>query len=50
MTKEIRMIKAPTINGIASLTTVLSFGLRHCFVIRLPRRSLAKAGHSSFVI
>src|SRR5215471_11561873 len=28
----------------------LSFGLRHSFVIRPPRRSLAKAGHSSFII
>jgi hypothetical protein len=27
-----------------------SFGLRHYFVIRPPRRSPAKAGHLSFVI
>lgn len=28
----------------------LAFELYHYFVIRLPRRSCAKAGHSSFVI
>ena len=27
-----------------------SFELGYCFDIRLPRRSLAKAGHSCFVI
>ena len=27
-----------------------SFGLRHYFVVRLPRMSLAKVGHLSFVI
>ena len=30
--------------------TFSSFGPRHYFVIRLPRASLAKVGHLSFVI
>jgi hypothetical protein len=50
MTKEVRMTKARTVNETAASMTLLLFGLRHYFDIRLPRRSLAQAGHWCFVI
>ncbi len=48
MTKEIRMTNDEKSKGL--FRAISSFVLHHSFDIRRPRRSLAEAGHSSFVI
>jgi len=48
MTNEIRMTNDEKSNGL--FRGIWSFVLRHSFDIRRPRRSLAEAGHLSFVI
>jgi hypothetical protein len=48
MTKEIRMTNDEESKGL--FRGISSFVLRHSFDIRRPRRSLAEAGHLSFVV
>jgi len=48
MTNEIQMTNDEKSKGV--FRGISSFVLRHSFDIRRPRRSLAEAGHLSFVI
>src|SRR5882724_5989833 len=48
MSNDERIMKTKSCN--ATRPTLRHWTIRHSFVIRLPRRSWAKAGHSSFVI